>query len=130
MGIEDRDYMRERRRKENSPDVILQRGKPLTLIVIVLVITFIFIVGQYIPEHVSANQARSAQVRPAVVNVNTASLAELVTLPHISETKAQAIIDGRPWSTVDDLIRVYGIGPKTLELIRPYVKVKDEQPQP
>jgi DNA uptake protein ComE-like DNA-binding protein len=61
--------------------------------------------------------------RPSIVNVNRATLAELITLPRISERVAQAIIDGRPYSSVDDLIRVYGIGPKTLENIRPFVKI-------
>lgn len=61
--------------------------------------------------------------RPSVVNVNRATLAELITLPRISERVAKAIIDGRPYSSVDDLIRVYGIGPKTLENIRPFVKI-------
>jgi DNA uptake protein ComE-like DNA-binding protein/uncharacterized RDD family membrane protein YckC len=61
--------------------------------------------------------------RPSIVNVNRATLAELEALPRVSERIALAIIDGRPYSSVDDLIRVYGIGPKTLENIRPFVKV-------
>ncbi|MFA7400635.1 MAG: ComEA family DNA-binding protein [Sideroxydans sp.] len=72
----------------------------------------------------------TAQARPAVVNVNTASLTELRALPRVSEAVAQAIIDGRPYSSTDDLIRVYGIGPKTLEGIRPYIKVNDAHPHP
>jgi uncharacterized RDD family membrane protein YckC len=62
--------------------------------------------------------------RPPVINVNTATLEELQALPRISERIAFAIRDGRPYSSVDDLIRVYGIGPKTLENIRPFVKVE------
>lgn len=60
-----------------------------------------------------------------IININTASIEELQTLPRISESIALAIIDGRPYSSVDDLIQVYGIGPKTLERIKPYVKTKD-----
>lgn len=62
--------------------------------------------------------------RPVVVNVNSATLEELAALPRVSENIAQAIIDGRPYSSADDLLRVYGIGPKTLENIRPFVRVK------
>jgi DNA uptake protein ComE-like DNA-binding protein/uncharacterized RDD family membrane protein YckC len=62
--------------------------------------------------------------RPPVINVNTATLEELQALPRISEKIAFAIRDGRPYSSVDDLIRVYGIGPKTLENIRPFVKIE------
>jgi competence protein ComEA len=68
--------------------------------------------------------------RPAIVNVNRATLSELTALPNIRAGVAQAIIDGRPYSSTDDLIRVYGIGPKTLEAIRPYVKVNDDNLQP
>jgi uncharacterized RDD family membrane protein YckC/DNA uptake protein ComE-like DNA-binding protein len=62
--------------------------------------------------------------RPLIVNMNHATLAELDALPRVSERVGQAIIDGRPYSSVDDLLRVYGIGPKTLENIRPFVKVE------
>ena len=64
------------------------------------------------------------QTHPVIVNVNVASFAELRTLPRISESLARAIIDGRPYSSPDDLLRVNGIGPKTLQSIRPYVKVQ------
>ena len=33
------------------------------------------------------------------------------------------VIAGRPYASVDDLLRVKGIGRKTLDEVRPYVKV-------
>ncbi|HDM78188.1 MAG TPA: DNA-binding protein, partial [Deltaproteobacteria bacterium] len=36
------------------------------------------------------------------------------------------IIAGRPYKTVDDLLKVKGIGPKKLEKIRAYVVVGKE----
>ena len=60
-----------------------------------------------------------------LINVNTASLALLETLPGIGPTKAAAIIAERPFSTVEELERVSGIGPKTLAAIAPLVKVRD-----
>jgi competence protein ComEA len=59
-----------------------------------------------------------------LINVNTATQAELESLPGIGEVKAKAIIDNRPYSIVDDLERVPGIGPATLANVRPYVTVE------
>jgi competence protein ComEA len=39
----------------------------------------------------------------------------LESLPGVGATRAQAIIDNRPYVNVEDLQRVSGIGPKTLE---------------
>ena len=124
MGIQDRDYMRERRGNDAPPTVSVLRQWLIIGIVLVSFIVLVIISAQ------GKNRRATAQVRPAVVNVNSASLAELDALPHISEAVAQAIIDGRPYSSADDLIRVYGIGPKTLDAIRPYVKTNDDQPAP
>lgn len=62
-----------------------------------------------------------------LVNVNTADAATLDTLPGIGEVMAQRIIDHReqngPFASVDDLINVKGIGPITLEELRPLVTI-------
>lgn len=62
-----------------------------------------------------------------VVNINSAGLSELCTLPGIGEVKAQAIIDFRKengnFESVDDIVKVKGIGPKTLEKMRHRLKV-------
>lgn len=61
-----------------------------------------------------------------LVDVNTADWPELAQLPGIGETLAQRIIATRdergPFLDHDDLRRVRGIGPKTLEKIRPYLR--------
>jgi competence protein ComEA len=59
------------------------------------------------------------------VDINTAPLPELALLPRIGETLAKRIIEDReangPFRDLDDLQRVRGIGPRTLEEMRPYL---------
>jgi competence protein ComEA len=59
-----------------------------------------------------------------LVNINTATVAELETLPGIGASRAQAIVDNRPYQTVDDLNRVPGIGDATMNQLRPLVAVQ------
>jgi competence protein ComEA len=64
-----------------------------------------------------------------VIDVNTATAAELRKLPGIGPKLSQAIVDEReraPFKSVDDLRRVHGIGAKTLDRLRAYVTVGRE----
>lgn len=58
----------------------------------------------------------------ARMNLNSATADELMQLPSVGEVLAGRIIAARPFSSVDDLLRVEGIGEKLLEEIRPCVK--------
>jgi len=56
------------------------------------------------------------------VNLNTATIDDLTTLPGIGPSYAKRIVDYRekngPFKRVEDLLNVQGIGEKTLEKIR------------
>lgn len=77
-----------------------------------------------LPTPTAARSGGVAMPAGGIVNVNTATLAELETLPGIGASRAQAIVDNRPYQTVDDLNRVPGIGDATLERLRPLVSVQ------
>lgn len=60
------------------------------------------------------------------VDINTAQVPDLLLLPDIGESLARRIVDERAANGAfrdhDDLLRVRGIGPKTLERIKPYLR--------
>jgi competence ComEA-like helix-hairpin-helix protein len=60
------------------------------------------------------------------MNINTATLTELETIPGVGESLAKRIVAGRPYAAVDELEKVSGIGAKSLQELRPYVKVEGE----
>lgn len=62
-----------------------------------------------------------------LVNINTATLAQLDSLPGIGPTTAQKIIDYRttngPFARIEDIQNVSGIGPSTFEKLKLLITV-------
>jgi competence protein ComEA len=65
------------------------------------------------------------------VDLNQAQWPELSQLPEVGETLARRIVDSRsvngPFKDNDDPRRVRGIGPRTLERIKPYLLPRPSQ---
>jgi competence protein ComEA len=91
-------------------------------------------IAQTLAETVTPNTSNPSSASQSVaraptglININTATAAELEELPGIGPSYAKGIIDYRtqngPFVRVDDLDKVKGIGPKTLEKLRPLVTI-------
>ncbi len=60
------------------------------------------------------------------IDINSASPAELAQLPNVGETLAARIVESRQkrggYRSIDELQNVPGIGPKTFDKLRPYLR--------
>ncbi len=69
------------------------------------------------------SESSGKRIQVAPVDLNTATTQELQAISGIGPVLAAKIIAGRPYKSVDDLLRVSGIGPKLLEKLRPNLVV-------
>jgi len=89
--------------------------------------TLVTIVGAVLLAAVAAIPMSVAMAEEKLVNINSASAAQLAELKGIGSAKAEAIVAFRdksgPFKSVDDLQQVSGIGEKLLAKLRPQVTV-------
>jgi competence protein ComEA len=73
----------------------------------------------------SASTDDTPKLKPGQkVNINTASKEELDVLPGIGPVKAQAIIEARPFKTIEDIMKVSGIKEGEFAKIKDIITVK------
>lgn len=81
----------------------------------------------------SETSASGNDVAPLLVDVNAARIEELELLPGIGPAKAMAILALREergaFGSIDELDEVKGIGPATLERLRPFATTGDSASQ-
>ena len=95
----------------------------------VLFLVAILVCGGLAPVQAAATASGGVAVTaPMPVNINTAAVAQLVELPGVGKATAERIIAYRtehgPLQSVDDLVKVKGIGQKTLEKMRKMITVE------
>jgi competence ComEA-like helix-hairpin-helix protein len=81
----------------------------------------------------AAGLARAQKTLPSQpINLNTATIAQLETLPGIGPNTAKSIVDFRnrsgPFQRIEDLLAIKGISKSKLEKLRPYVTVGPAAP--
>ena len=75
----------------------------------------------------AGSAAAAQELAPEPVDLNTATSEQLQSVPGIGPATAGRILEWRkthgPFERVEDLLNIRGIGPTTLEKLRPYVTV-------
>lgn len=75
----------------------------------------------------AAAPRRSGKAPPVPTNINTASAEQLQRLPRIGPALAERIVEHRrvngPFRQPDEITEVKGIGEKTLEQLRPWIRL-------
>ena len=87
----------------------------------------ISVAGDTLPARNAGRESGENASEPVPVNINTATVRELQRLPGIGPVYARRIVEFRhtygAFKTVDELIRIKGIGPKRLEKLKPLVRL-------
>jgi competence protein ComEA len=77
----------------------------------------------------SAAKARATAASP--VNLNTATVAQLQTLPGVGASAAQRIVDYRqkngPFKKIEELMNVKGVGEKSFLKLKPLITVSGDK---
>ena len=71
------------------------------------------------PQHSKSDDV--ASTKHEQVDLNTATKEQLMAVPGIGDAYADKIIAGRPYKNLEAILRVKGIGPKTLARLEPYL---------
>ena len=77
---------------------------------------------------ISAGQSSISGDRDGLVDINSATLAQLESLPGLGPTLAQSVIEYRemngPFKELDEIMEVPGIGPGKFESIKDLISIK------
>jgi Helix-hairpin-helix motif len=144
MGIYDRDYMRRNARESvDTPQLLARNG---VILAGCIVFGILFVAGpnwrnttereeelraaRDIEEKFDsiAMQSLAVHETPAklrrLLDINTATVDELQTVPNVGATLAASIISHRPYGSLDELDKAPGIGKRKIEMLRPYLTVE------
>ena len=104
------------------------------VVVVLFVVTFAVLIFRGYGERYATQPTTQQSALPqASVDLNRVDRTELLQIPGVGPNMADAILTYRhergTFTSVEDLEAVHGIGGKTLDKLRKWVHVKDEEPQ-
>ena len=114
---------------DSTPRGLLRRSDQATVAALVA-IALVAMIGYYVQQGGTSDRLIEIDHQPRrapqyLVDINAATWPELAQLPGIGETLAKRIIESRevdgPFIDVDHIQRIRGIGPRTVERMRPYL---------
>lgn len=78
----------------------------------------------YIPYSFGQIEGVKSNTKNTLINLNTASKSELESLPGVGPSTAEKIISGRPYSSIEDLLDISGIGESKFDSIKKLISVE------
>ncbi len=101
------------------------RSKTVTALVLALALCGAAVSAPAFGAPPTAGRAAASEARP--IDINAAGTAELESVPGIGKSLSQRIVAFREkngaFQSVDDLLKVQGIGEKSIQKLRPYLTV-------
>ncbi len=111
-------------------------------LLILLILCYLFILYREHPSRISTpqpNEGPRATELQDKIDPNTASAADLSALPNLGPAMARRIIEDREqfqkdhpnepaYKKIEDLQRIKGIGPATIENLKPYLEFPSTHP--
>jgi len=82
------------------------------------------VVGETLTPGSASTTMPASAPSPGPININTASLDELDSLPGIGPALAQRIIEHRPYKAIQEILNVPGIGEGTYEKLKDKITVR------
>lgn len=100
--------------------------KSITAVRIFKVLALILVVSFCLGSGAALAEGKGDEIGP--ININTATVKEIMKLPGIGKKKAEAIVayrqDNGRFADIDDLKKVEGVGKKTYEKIKEHLVVE------
>lgn len=120
-----RDYMHEDDDPGDwwKPGYSIKRWLTIAIIAVSLLTSVVFLGRSIGIPKLFKSRPALAEKGSLRVNINTATIEELQTLPGIGPAKARLIAANRPYQSVENLAKLQGIGHRLATDLRPLIKI-------